>query len=102
MGDPDLKAHGPRPKTQCRGGRPLLRIRLPRRRWLLEGTMLRGNVDEVRKSLPGLLTTFARKPLLYVPLDVGGHPKQVLVRHRIRGLRSRVHQRLGCEAHMPL
>ncbi len=41
-------------------------------------SVLRGNVDEVRKSLPGLLTMLARKPLLYVPLDVGGHPKQVL------------------------
>ncbi len=41
-------------------------------------SVLRGNVDEVKASLPSLLTTLARKPLLYVPLDVGGHPKQVL------------------------
>lgn len=41
-------------------------------------SVLRGDVDEVRVTLPGLLTTLARKPLLYVPLDVGGHPKQVL------------------------
>ncbi len=41
-------------------------------------SVLRGDVDEVRTTLPGLLTTLARKPLLYVPLDVGGHPKQVL------------------------
>ena len=40
--------------------------------------VLRGDVDEVKTTLPSLLTTLARKPLLYVPLDVGGHPKQVL------------------------
>lgn len=40
--------------------------------------VLRGDVEEVKTTLPSLLTTLARKPLLYVPLDVGGHPKQVL------------------------
>ena len=35
--------------------------------------VLRGDVDEVKTTLPSLLTTLARKPLLYVPLDVGGH-----------------------------
>lgn len=40
--------------------------------------ILRGDVDEVRTALPSLLSMLARKPLLYVPLDVGGHPKQVL------------------------
>ncbi len=40
--------------------------------------VLRGDVEEVKVTLPSLLTTLARKPLLYVPLDVGGHPKQVL------------------------
>lgn len=39
---------------------------------------LRGDADEVKATLPGLLTILARKPLLYVPLDVGGHPKQVV------------------------
>jgi hypothetical protein len=40
--------------------------------------VLRGDIDEVKATLPSLLTTLARKPLLYVPLDAGGNPKQVL------------------------
>lgn len=40
--------------------------------------VLRGDIDEVKTTLPSLLTTLARKPLLYVPLDARGNPKQVL------------------------
>lgn len=33
---------------------------------------------EVRRVLPGLLRSLQRKPLLYVPLEHGGDPKQIL------------------------
>ena len=36
------------------------------------------NGDEVRRVLPGLLRSLQNKPLLYVPLEHGGEPKQIL------------------------
>lgn len=44
---------------------------------MYRGIMQR-NETEVRRVLPGLLKSLGRKPLLYVPLEHGGDPKQIL------------------------
>jgi hypothetical protein len=44
---------------------------------IYRGIMQR-NGDEVRRVLPGLLRSLQNKPLLYVPLEHGGEPKQIL------------------------
>ena len=44
---------------------------------IYRGVMQR-NEEEVRRVLPGLLRSLASKPLLYVPLEHGGEPKQIL------------------------
>lgn len=44
---------------------------------IYRGIMQR-NEGEVRRVLPGLLKSLGRKPLLYVPLEHGGDPKQIL------------------------
>lgn len=44
---------------------------------MYRGIMQR-NEAEVRRVLPGLLKSLQRKPLLYVPLEHGGDPKQIL------------------------
>lgn len=44
---------------------------------MYRGIMQR-NEAEVRRVLPGLLKALQRKPLLYVPLEHGGEPKQIL------------------------
>ena len=44
---------------------------------MYRGIMQRNEV-EVRRVLPGLLGMLKRKPLLYVPLEHGGEPKQIL------------------------
>jgi hypothetical protein len=44
---------------------------------MYRGVMQRNEV-EVRRVLPGLLRLLQRKPLLYVPLEHGGDPKQIL------------------------
>lgn len=44
---------------------------------LYRGVLTR-NVDLVRNLLPGFLKRLYRKPLLYVPLENGGHPIQIL------------------------
>lgn len=44
---------------------------------IYRGVMQR-NTDEVRRVLPGLLRSLQSKPLLYVPLEHGGEPKQIL------------------------
>ena len=44
---------------------------------MYRGIMQR-NEDEVRRVLPGLLRSLQSKPLLYVPLEHGGEPKQIL------------------------
>lgn len=44
---------------------------------MYRGIMQRNEV-EVRRVLPGLLKSLQRKPLLYVPLEHGGDPKQIL------------------------
>ena len=43
---------------------------------IYRGVMQR-NEDEVRRVLPGLLKSLQNKPLLYVPLEHGGEPKQI-------------------------
>jgi hypothetical protein len=40
--------------------------------------ILAGDVDRTREFLPGFLKAFQKEPLLYVPLDAGGHPRQIL------------------------
>lgn len=60
--------------------------------------VLRGDVPEVKRLLPKLVSSFAGKPLLYVPFDNGGEPRQVLdVRTRQHVLRFLMTQlpRLG-------
>lgn len=44
---------------------------------IYRGVMQR-NEDEVRRVLPGLLRSLQSKPLLYVPLEHGGEPKQIM------------------------
>lgn len=44
---------------------------------IYRGVMQR-NEEEVRRVLPGLLRSLSTKPLLYVPLEHGGEPKQIL------------------------
>ena len=44
---------------------------------IYRGVMQR-NEEEVRRVLPGLLRSLQSKPLLYVPLEHGGEPKQIL------------------------
>jgi hypothetical protein len=44
---------------------------------MYRGIMQR-NEAEVRRVLPGLLKSLQRKPLLYVPLEHGGDPRQIL------------------------
>ena len=39
--------------------------------------IMQRNADEVRRVLPGLLRSLQSKPLLYVPLEHGGEPKQI-------------------------
>ena len=40
--------------------------------------IMRRDEEEVRRVLPGLLRSLQSKPLLYVPLEHGGEPKQIL------------------------
>ena len=44
---------------------------------IYRGVMQR-NEEEVRRVLPGMLRSLQTKPLLYVPLEHGGEPKQIL------------------------
>ena len=44
---------------------------------IYRGVMQR-NDEEVRRVLPGLLRSLQSKPLLYVPLEHGGEPKQIM------------------------
>jgi hypothetical protein len=44
----------------------------------LERALLRGDADEARRLLPEFMASFREEPLLYTPLDHGGHPHQVL------------------------
>lgn len=44
---------------------------------IYRGVMQR-NDEEVRRVLPGLLRSLESKPLLYVPLEHGGEPKQIM------------------------
>lgn len=44
---------------------------------IYRGVMQR-NEEEVRRVLPGLLRSLQSKPLLYVPLEHGGDPKQIV------------------------
>jgi hypothetical protein len=50
----------------------------------------RGDGDEVRKQLPALQRALRKQPLLYVPLDHGGHPQQVLAARTIQALIRRL------------
>ena len=45
---------------------------------LLAGALIHGDTATVRRALPVLLRRLARQPLLYVPLDAGGDPHQML------------------------
>ena len=40
--------------------------------------IMQRNDEEVRRVLPGLLRSLSTKPLLYVPLEHGGEPKQIM------------------------
>lgn len=45
-----------------------------------------GNVVGVRRALPGLLRDLSRRPLLYVPIDRGGRPKDILAARNLQSL----------------
>ncbi len=46
--------------------------------------ILNRDIEETRLRLPGLLQRMSRKPLLYVPLDNGGHPQQILAARTVQ------------------
>lgn len=48
--------------------------------------LVRGDSAEVRKALPGLLRSLKKEPLLYVPLDHGGAPPQILAARTMQAL----------------
>lgn len=52
---------------------------------LLEG-LLTGDAPSVRKRLPLLLRVLKRQPLLYVPLEHGGEPRQILAARTMQAL----------------
>ncbi len=45
-----------------------------------------GNASAVRQALPALLRDLSRKPLLYVPIDRGGRPKEILQARNLQSL----------------
>lgn len=45
-----------------------------------------GNAAAVTRALPGLLRDLARRPLLYVPIDRGGRPKDILLARNLQSL----------------
>lgn len=49
-------------------------------------SLVRGDAAEVRKALPGLLRALKKEPLLYVPLDHGGAPAQILAARTMQAL----------------
>jgi len=49
-------------------------------------SMLRGDIDAVRKQLTPLMRAFAEKPLLYTPLDKGGDPGKLLEARRLQSV----------------
>jgi hypothetical protein len=66
--------------------------RPPKRRELGESAaeLLRlvaeGNVSGLRRALPALLRDLSRRPLLYVPIDRGGRPKDILAARNLQSL----------------
>jgi hypothetical protein len=44
------------------------------------------NSTAVRQALPGLLKQLSRRPLLYVPVDRGGRPKEILAARNLQSL----------------
>jgi hypothetical protein len=50
------------------------------------GLVLAGDVAAVKRRLPRLLRDLSRLPLLYVPLDRGGRPRDVLASRNLQGL----------------
>jgi hypothetical protein len=46
--------------------------------------VMRRDTPEVSRLLPKLLKELQRRPLLYVPLDNGGHPSQILAARRVQ------------------
>lgn len=49
-------------------------------------SMLRGDVEAVRKQLVPLMRTLAQQPLLYTPLDRGGDPSRLLEARRLQSV----------------
>lgn len=49
-------------------------------------SMLRGEVDSVRKQLSPLMRSLAEQPLLYTPLDKGGDPAKLLEARRLQSV----------------
>lgn len=49
-------------------------------------SVVRGNPADARKALPGLLRVLKKEPLLYVPLDHGGAPGQILAARSMQAL----------------
>lgn len=48
--------------------------------------IMRRDATEVRRLLPRLLKSFQNRPLLYVPLDHGGEPEQVLAARTLQAI----------------
>ena len=69
----ELMLRGLAPSQTHDGDRRIDRI------WrLLAGAVIQGDTATVRTALPVVLRRLARQPLLYVPLDAGGDPHQML------------------------
>src|SRR5262249_39789496 len=45
-----------------------------------------GDAEGVRRALPGLLRDLSKRPLLYVPIDRGGRPKEILAARNLQSL----------------
>ncbi len=66
--------------------------RQPRRRDIDDAALrvlrlvMEGNVAGVRSALPGLLRDLSRRPLLYVPIDRGGRPREILTARNLQSL----------------
>ena len=52
----------------------------------LLGCLLKGDAVEVRKQLPTLQRVLKKEPLLYVPLEHGGEPRQILAARTMQAL----------------
>ncbi len=66
--------------------RPGLRREFDREVLVIQRLVLEGKAPELRRLLPGFLKELARKPLLYIPFDRGGKPRDILAARDLQSL----------------